>query len=208
MNKKESTTPSTITPPPFMADEADSDSKIEAAIQRVLDGDTSAYSTVISETEVKVRVILAAMLHTSASIDDVAQEVYLTAYRKLTHYEPGTDFIAWIKTITRNMALNERRRWAREQALKNRFQVTVEEKLQEHQNKVTEQISGKLTTRLAECLEKLNDPFKSIIKDFYYKNLSSKELAERLGKTDGAIRLMLWRSRSSLASCLNKKEAL
>jgi RNA polymerase sigma-70 factor, ECF subfamily len=85
-------------------------SKRFRAIGAVLAGDREAYRQIITACEAKVRIVLAAILPVQDMVDDIAQEVFVTAYGKLRDYEPGSDFVAWLKAIARNLALNERRR--------------------------------------------------------------------------------------------------
>ena len=47
------------------------------------------------------------------SVDDIAQETFVVAYKKLTMFERGTNFGAWLRTIARNLVRNELRRQGR-----------------------------------------------------------------------------------------------
>jgi len=117
--------------------------------------------------------------------------------------EPNLD-----ESFGRNLALNERRKWLREQSLKQQFDASVEQKIATFQHAIQEKADDAIATHLVDCIERLKEPFQSLIKDFYYNEHSSKELAEKYEKSDGAVRLMLWRSRNSLASCLKHKQAI
>lgn len=182
--------------------------QLEDAIQRVRSGERTAFSTIVKLTEIKLRIILAAMLPNSNTIEDVLQEAYLTAYRKLDNYQAGTDFVSWMKTITRNLALNERRRWIREQSLKQKFQVDLEEKIKIQHQELMSRDAEDMAETLNECIEKLDEPFREVVREFYFKHSPSKQIAEKLGKSDGAVRLMLLRSRTAIATCLKNKKAI
>lgn len=49
-----------------------------------------------------------------ADADDVVQEAAIIGIRKLSSFEPGTSFRAWMGEIVRNVALNRRRQVYRE----------------------------------------------------------------------------------------------
>ncbi len=56
--------------------------------------------------------------------------------------------------------------------------------------------------RLLTALEKLPEEHREALRLRYLENLPSKEIAERLGKTDGAVRVMLTRSLAKLQQIL------
>ena len=91
---------------------------LDALVGATLAGDREAYRQIITLSEAKVRVVLAAILPDSSVVEDLAQEVYVTAFYKLVDYRPGSDFLASLTTIARNLALNERRRWHRRERFK------------------------------------------------------------------------------------------
>src|SRR5256885_754611 len=97
------------------------ESNLDPLVEAVLRGDREAYREVITQCEAKVRVVLAAILPDSSAVEDVAQEVFVTAYAKLHSYQLGTDLVLWIKAIARHLALNERRRWLRQARFRDRF---------------------------------------------------------------------------------------
>ena len=70
---------------------------IDEAIRRVLAGEIDAYEQVVRACEAKVRIVLAAMLPYGEPVDDLAQEVFVTAYNKLSDYEQGRDFVIIVK---------------------------------------------------------------------------------------------------------------
>jgi RNA polymerase sigma-70 factor (ECF subfamily) len=58
--------------------------------------------------------------------------------------------------------------------------------------------------RLTEALAKLPEDQRSALKMRYVENLPSKEIAEKLGKTDAAVRVMLTRSLKKLQELLGE----
>jgi DNA-directed RNA polymerase specialized sigma24 family protein len=60
-------------------------------VTAVLTGDREAYRQIILLCEARVRLILAAILPDSDKVDDIAQEVFVTAYSKLVDYRAGSD---------------------------------------------------------------------------------------------------------------------
>ena len=108
----------------------------------MLDGDREAYRQVIELCEVKVWIVLVAILPDPDSVDDLAQETFIHAYERLSEYRPGTDFYAWAKEIARNLALNERRRWIRRQTATRRYRTQIAESLEPELLALSERETG------------------------------------------------------------------
>lgn len=125
---------------------------VDLLVEAVLAGDLEAYREVIGLGEAKVRVVLAAILPDRERVEDIAQEVFVTAYGKLKDYRPGTDFLAWLTMIARNLALNERRRWLRYHDFKEQFRAELETALDPIILEAGERFSGDLFEALRDCL--------------------------------------------------------
>ncbi|MFT5122813.1 MAG: RNA polymerase sigma-70 factor (ECF subfamily), partial [Verrucomicrobiales bacterium] len=81
---------------------------LEQQIQACLNGDVDAFAAVVDAHESDVRAVIASMCPDAGLVQDLVQEVFLIVYRKLDTYQSGTNLRAWIKTIARNVAQNER----------------------------------------------------------------------------------------------------
>jgi RNA polymerase sigma-70 factor, ECF subfamily len=181
------------------------ETNLDAAIGAVLAGDREAYRQIITACEAKVRIVLAAILPVQDMVDDIAQEVFVTAYGKLRDYEPGSDFVAWLKAIARNLALNERRRWFRHARFRDKLHAEVERSVEPFIAGFSDKYEGNVLEALRECLQRLEEPSLGITKDFYFNDLSSEEIARRHDRKSSWVRLILFRARSSIAACLQSK---
>ncbi len=177
----------------------------DGLVTMVLGGDLQAYRQVVERCEAKVRVILAAMLPDQESVDDLAQEVFVTAYSKLGDYRSGTDFEAWIKAITRNLALNERRRWLRYEGLKQEFHAEMEVALDPLVAEATGRFGGHVIEALRDCLGQLRPRASQITEAFYFRGHTTEVIAQSLSRPAGWVRLTLFRARAALANCLHLK---
>jgi RNA polymerase sigma-70 factor (ECF subfamily) len=189
-------------PPPRAGGDCD------ALVAATLAGDREAYREIIALSEARVRVILAAILPDPSVVDDLAQEVYVTAFYKLGDYRSGSEFLAWLATIARNLALNERRRWRRSERFKARFEAQMEASLETHVTQIAEHLEGDLLMALRQCLEGLSDQARSVTEDFYFKELPSEQIGKRHQRNSSWVRLVLFRARSALAECLHSKGAI
>jgi RNA polymerase sigma-70 factor, ECF subfamily len=183
-------------------------SAIDQAVAAVLGGDRDAFRAVVESYETKVRIIIAAILPSDDQVDDIVQETFVVAYRKLRDYEPGTEFGAWIKTIARHVALNERRGWMREQRLKRTFRAEIEHGIDGRLSEALAADGEEALERLGECLSKLGEPARTVLDAFYWQGHPSAQIAKARNQTDTWVRGMLFRARSALANCLQAKGVL
>ena len=180
-------------------------SDFDTLVAATLAGDREAYREIISLSEARMRVVLAAILPDASAVEDVAQEVYVTAFYKLGDYRPGSEFLAWLVTIARNLALNERRRWHRRERFKAKFEAQMEASLETQIIHIGEHLEGDVLAALRQCLEGLSEQARSVTQDFYFRDLSSEQIGKQHQRNSGWVRLVLFRARSALADCLHSK---
>jgi RNA polymerase sigma-70 factor (ECF subfamily) len=181
------------------------DSSLDDAVAAVLGGDREAYRRIIEDCEAKVRIVVAAILPDENAVQDVAQEVFVTAYSKLSRYTIGSDFVLWIKAIARNIALNERKRWLRQSRTRDKFECELESLLDANTRDFAASFTGNLFDALNECVERLDESSRRVTEEFYYNGLSGEEVAHKLERKHAWVRLTLFRARTALAACLQSK---
>ena len=179
---------------------------IELAITRVRGGDREAFRVVITACEGPLRALVAAILPHLSAVDDVVQKTLVIAFYRLDQYQAGTSFMAWIATIARYQALNERRRWLAERSFKQRFSA-------EHQ--LTQALyhgddpgtfgSEPLAAQLAGCIATLREQAGEIVKAHYLDQEKIEDIAARYGRSSDWVHLVLHRARKALRSCLTAK---
>lgn len=83
------------------------------ALARYLDGDERAFEELVIRYEAKVRNVACGVLHDHALAEDVAQETFLTAYRKARSFRGEGTVRSWLYRIAVHRALDELRRRGR-----------------------------------------------------------------------------------------------
>ena len=88
--------------------------KLEKKVSALKDGDGSAFDQIYEQTNRSVYFAALYIVHEKMAAEDVMQETYIKAIRSIHLYRPGTNFVAWICSIARNLALNHLRKYSRE----------------------------------------------------------------------------------------------
>ena len=74
-------------------------------IQKVLDGDTAAYSHLVSQYKDMVYTLAFSILKQETEAEDAAQESFIKAYQKLRTFKKDSKFSTWLYTITYRTAI-------------------------------------------------------------------------------------------------------
>jgi RNA polymerase sigma-70 factor (ECF subfamily) len=131
--------------------------------------------------------------------EDVAQEAYLRVYRSLRSFRGDSRFETWLHRIVANTALNHMR-------TKTRFGDLTDEP--DRILRIAEADSFELVDvpqreEISEALSRLPHAQRVavVLKDVY--GFSAGEIAERLGTTEGAVKLRLHRGRKNLRELIH-----
>jgi RNA polymerase sigma-70 factor, ECF subfamily len=124
------------------------------------------------------------------SSDDVAQETFLRAYRKIEQYDGNRPFLPWLFTISRRLALNEIRRKTRQR------EVCLQSHTAEEASGDEPAVFGPLW-KLAK--DRLSADSYAVLRLHYAEDLSIEEVAKVLGKGKTATKVMLHRARRKLS---------
>jgi RNA polymerase sigma-70 factor (ECF subfamily) len=177
-------------------------------IERSRAGDTEAFSQLVGWHQGRVRAYIGGSISRGDVVDDLAQEVFLAAFRSLESYKGDAPLGVWLLGIARHKTLmhvrGEMRRLVRETG-------SLEGVLAPFRAGLLEADASDLVRRereinaLERCLESLPPGSAGLVADRYWKARSIPELAEELGKREGAIRMTLFRLRQALRACVETR---
>src|SRR5579863_797960 len=80
---------------------------------RVKDGDDAAFAELVDKYKQPVMNLAFRILRDATEAEDLAQNVFLQAYKSAARYTVSARFSTWLFTIARNLCLNEIRRRSR-----------------------------------------------------------------------------------------------
>ncbi len=139
---------------------------------------------------------------TSTSVEDIAQETFLRAYRNIHKYDStkGASFTTWLFTIAKRLAFDEMTRGRRYTPLSEAQESLVET---ESVCSGYESVSAtQQRQQLHQALRQLSEPFHSAVVLSYIKELSLKDVAAIEQCSIGTIKSRIFRGKKQLRALL------
>jgi RNA polymerase sigma-70 factor (ECF subfamily) len=161
------------------------------------------FEILVREHADMLRAFLLAAVRDAATVEDLAQESFLVAWRNLHRYDRRLPFGPWVRGIATKLVLNRRRRLGR--AL---VTFCAEPDLQrlDHDFERFQALPGDTFDEKLEvlraCLRGLSGPQRETIALHYEHGLHCKEIAVRLGIGFEAVKKHLQRGRAALYRCM------
>ncbi len=168
----------------------------EALVTRCLEGDQPAFAFLVSKYKEVVHAYAYRKVGDYQQAEDIAQEVFIKAYRKLAQLKWPHRFQSWLYAITSN----ECKLWLRNRSKEREQEVSWEdvpsEKLDELAVRSHNDEDIELTVKSA--METLPDDRQLVLSLFYMSSMSIKEIAHFMGVSPNSIGIKLHRARKQL----------
>lgn len=179
-------------------------SEIASIAGEVTHGNRNAFWRIVSAYESSLRSYLAGQLHNLDDVDDLAQEVFLGAFRNLATFRHSDDFAAWLRGIARNQLLAYWRRTGRRKRAMDAFREEVARIVEADLERATAPDSSETVEALLHCIERLPEKLRRVVRG----GLDGEKpavLAEILATSVGAIYNLHYRANQLLRACLQKE---
>ncbi len=184
------------------------DTELDKLIERSRRGDTAAFGKIIRHFERPLRSWVAAHSPPGVDADEVAQEAFIAAYRRLDEFETGTRFHAWLFTIARYQLMTETTRRRRIADYHSRFAPElIDRELERRARTLPPETMDEQLDALRSCLEELSEKGRELLSWRYDECLPLKDLAERTGRSVGALKKNFFLLRQQLMACVERKTA-
>jgi len=172
---------------------------------RVKRGDRAAFGELVEKYKQPVMNFIYRTLRDEAEAEDLAQNVFLQAYKSARRYRHTAKFSTWLFTIARNLCLNELRRRSRHPA------DSIEEAHAEHEDLPRQQFEDKaqlapgehvlhseLARKIEEALAELPENQRTALLLCRQEEVSYEEIAEILQCSLSATKSLIHRARETL----------
>jgi RNA polymerase sigma-70 factor (ECF subfamily) len=188
--------------PPDAADFSTDD--VVAAVRR---GEIELYRQIVVRYQGDVLKVVNAMLLDASAREDVVQQVFVLAFRRLDQYELGRGFGKWLKGIARHQVLEELRKRRRYRGRLDAYAGELEQRLRADEPADTD-AERERRDALRECIESLEESTRRALRLHYVEARPTDVVGHLLGRSGGAVRTLLCRARGQLRRCLEAKGVL
>jgi RNA polymerase sigma-70 factor (ECF subfamily) len=166
------------------------------------------YEVLVREHEGMLHAYLMGLMRDPALVEDIAQEAFVQAYRKLSTLKNKEAFGAWLRTIARNIALAALKRRGKEIPTDPEVLRGMEEVFSGLDDS---KLGGKWEERVTlvrNCFEDLPETLRDVCTLHYFEDQLAKDIAGVLRISLAAVLKRLERARQAIRQCVEKKLGL
>lgn len=167
-------------------------------------GDHAAFAALVRRHERPVFAYLRSRLPWNADVEDLCQEVFVRLYTARTPaIDPaGAGLLPWLVGIARNVLREHVRRAQRRREFAwTELCLEIEERAGADEGWAGRHDDA--LTRLPKCLQALGPSARQAIDLYYGSDLSLRDVAVQLKRSEGAMKLLVHRARQAVKRCLD-----
>lgn len=175
-------------------------------VKRVKGGDSHAFSLLVGKYKKPILNLIYRYTGRADQAEDLAQEVFLRAFKGLSGFKAEAKFFTWLYRIAVNLCLRTRERNSKFlfQSLEEKSQdgslgKTLISDVEPHQ----EMERSELRNHVQEAVMALPPDQRSVVILYRYHDLSYEEIAETLNISLAAVKSRLHRARTTLKERLS-----
>ena len=177
--------------------------EIDKLIVRAQGGDTEAFALVYDELVKPVYRYIYFRVESEIA-EDLTEDTFFKVWQNLKKYKKGKHpFSSWVFRIAHNLVVDYYR--------KNKIVEEIDEKMADSSDSINPEMQTniKLTNiRLKKVIRKLPDNYQQVIILKYINELDNKEIADAIGKSEGAVRTIQFRALEKLKSLIGEDGGL
>jgi RNA polymerase sigma-70 factor (ECF subfamily) len=163
-------------------------------------GDFQALDEVVREHQGVVYAYLRARLLEPADAEDLAQETFLRCCDGSVEFERAAGLRSWLIGIARNVLREHLRGQSKREQLWGELCLEVDSLTPRD-----EQAAETALDHLPDCLESLGQSAREALDMRYGGERSFTDIGRHLHRSEGAVKLLMFRARQALKNCLDHK---
>ena len=174
-------------------------------IQHVLDGTQQAYAALVSRYQSYVFTLVLRQVTNREEAEELAQDVFIKAYRYLADFRGDSKFSTWLYQITYTTCISHhRRKKEKTVAVEEEHIISAAHRAGLHTDTAIEE-RGVDPETLTRAITKLPESDAHIITLFYQHDQSIGEIATIIGLTASNVKVKLFRARQKLKKLLEEQ---
>jgi RNA polymerase sigma-70 factor (ECF subfamily) len=178
--------------------------EIDAVLDQIERGNRDAYRLIVRAFSLPLRCYIASQVHHPSDVDDLTQDVFLVAYRRLGSFRRSDDFGAWLRGIARNKLHDHFRSTARRDRALVRFREEVARVVHDDLEAAASGHTSESIEALLRCIARLPKKLRRVVRAGLDGDKPS-DLAEEFLTTVHAIYNLHYRANQLLRDCVKKE---
>lgn len=165
-------------------------------IQQLAEGKTNAFQQFVVQYQDYVFTIVYRIVNQTEDAEDIAQEVFVKAYKYIKNFDGKSKLSTWLYRIAVNTAISHRRR-------KKYYTTELTDTNQQSTVKQEDRIKTKEQKKyIQQAFQLLSEDDVTLLTLFYLRELSLKEIADIIKLEQNNVKVKLYRARKRLAEKL------
>jgi RNA polymerase sigma-70 factor (ECF subfamily) len=165
-------------------------------IRRAKAGDAEAFGELYTRHIQAVFRFFFARLDNREDAEDLTEEAFFRVWRSLPTFEDqGVPFLAYLFLVARNLLIDHYRRFENSKTSAGIEDSVMAESGADTSETAIRNIEHK---EIRQALDKLKDDYQIVLVSRFLSELSTKEIAQIMGKTPGSIRVLQHRALQAL----------
>ena len=153
-------------------------------IRECLNGDSSAFAFLVDKYRKSVYALAYARIHNFHDAQDIAQEVFIRAYKSLHTLRKWDNFMGWLYRITCNVC--KRWNWSNTKRLDSDFIEDHDPDLLDRNSMISYR-EEMIHQSIREALESLPDTYREALTLRYFGGMKVNEIARFLGISSSTV---------------------
>lgn len=177
-------------------------------VKKAKSGDKEAFRQIVVAYQEKIFLLARGLVSQKEDAQDIAQDVFVKAYRSLEYFKGESSFYTWLYRITINMVIDYRRKKSRKK------ETSYEDRIEPELNEDTElsfpinsspqslMLDRELAGKIQIALDSLPEDQRIVVVFREIEGLSYKEIADITNSSIGTVMSRLFYGRKKLQEIL------
>ena len=163
-------------------------------------GDLDAFGRLVLAYQDRVRAFLGARLKDPHQVDDLSQECFIIAYKKIEEFRDDASFGAWLRSIAHNLLRNYWR-------LRKDQLIDVQDEILMAVQDTESSLLEEMVHWLKDCMGHLPEKSRQLMHARYADEQSIATLCDEFGAKHSAMTMNLHRIRQQIKQCIESRRA-
>ncbi|MCM8530701.1 MAG: sigma-70 family RNA polymerase sigma factor [Lentisphaeraceae bacterium] len=171
-------------------------------IKNAITGNLESFAKLIRENQGKVFAYIVVRVNNRHEAEDFTQEVFLTAFKKLSSFDLNMPFTPWLRGIAANILRNY---WRKKKETTVGGHSELQQLIDQHIDTHSTFHQQDTLNFLRQCLTETDEESSKLISLRYFKENSLSSLKKELNLNHSTLTMRLHRIREEIRKCINQK---